>query len=76
MVVIPHQDTIKRESRRLVPEVFYNSMFQVGEVGFAEQAESRSNLVVEICDVPPGGNLAIDEIADPDREQASQESHA
>ena len=56
-----------------VPEMFHDGVFQVGEVGFAEQAEPRSNLVVKIGDVPPGGNLAIDEIADPDRKQAAQE---
>ena len=48
-----------------------DGMFQVGEVRFAEQAQPGSNLVVEIGDVPPGGDLAIDEIADPDREEAT-----
>jgi hypothetical protein len=52
----------------LIPEVLYHGVFQIGEVRFAEQAEPRSNMVVEIGNVPPGGDLTIDEIADPNSE--------
>lgn len=55
--------------------MFYDGVFQVWEVGFAEQAEPRSDLVVKVRNVSPGGDFAIDEIADPDRKEATQQSH-
>lgn len=62
--------------RGSVPEMFHDGVFQIGEIGLAEQAEPRSKLVVEIRDVPPGGNLAVDEVADPDRKKTAQQGHS